>query len=229
MSDNNEEQQPAMDMADAQEAVATPEEASVAEMPVGETTVIGLPAVEMPVDETPSGEMPAGNIHPTEAIAQPRMARSASSAMPAAGMPAGAAPANPTPAAPVRSVRRSTPRARRMSLSLTHVSPWSVAKVTFMLMIALAIIQIVAALLVWLLLDVVGVFGQITQIVASAGLEADNFNLNSVFSVTTVLSAVTIFSIIEVVLFTILASIGAMLYNVVASLVGGIHVTLGDD
>ncbi|WP_258926968.1 DUF3566 domain-containing protein, partial [Bifidobacterium breve] len=40
--------------------------------------------------------------------------------------------------------RRSTPRARRMSLSLTRVDAWSVAKVTFMLSIAGAIIQIVA-------------------------------------------------------------------------------------
>ncbi|MCB5392286.1 DUF3566 domain-containing protein, partial [Eggerthella lenta] len=54
--------------------------------------------------------------------------------------------------------RRSTPRARRMSLSLTRVDAWSVAKVTFMLSIAGAIIQIVAAAVVWLLLDLVGVF-----------------------------------------------------------------------
>jgi len=40
---------------------------------------------------------------------------------------------------------------------------------------------------------------------------------------------VTIFSIIEVVIFTILATIIALIYNVVSSLVGGVHVTLGDD
>ena len=42
-----------------------------------------------------------------------------------------------------------------MSLSLTRVDAWSVAKVTFMLSIAGAIIQIVAAAVVWLLLDLV--------------------------------------------------------------------------
>ena len=35
--------------------------------------------------------------------------------------------------------------------------------------------------------------------------------------------------IIGVVLFTLLATIFALLYNVVSSLVGGVHVTLGDD
>ncbi|WP_404801569.1 DUF3566 domain-containing protein [Bifidobacterium platyrrhinorum] len=126
-------------------------------------------------------------------------------------------------------VRRGTPRARRMNLSLTRLNVWSVGKVSFMMSIAGALIQIVAAALVWVLLNVVGVFDQITQIVASTGLNADGFNLAQVFSLPTVLSAVTIFSIIEIVLFTLLAVIVAAIYNVVSSLVGGVHVTLGDD
>lgn len=177
---------------------------------------------QMPLAESfDEQDMPAGLAAPgaDNSGSQPRQARSAGSA----AVPAAAAPASARP------VRRSVPRARRMSLSLTHVSPWSVAKVTFMLMIAFAIIQIVAALLVWLLLDAVGVFTQVNNIAASAGLSADSFNMASVFSISTVLSAVTILSVIEVVVFTLLAAIGAMLYNVIASLVGGIHVTLGDD
>jgi len=55
------------------------------------------------------------------------------------------------------------------------------------------------------------------------------FDLANVLSLSTVLSAVTIFSIIEVVLFTVLVVILTLLYNVVSTLVGGIHVTLGDD
>lgn len=126
-------------------------------------------------------------------------------------------------------VRRGTPRARRMNLSLTRFNVWSVAKVSFMMSIAGALIQIVAAALTWLLLSAVGVFDQVTQLVASTGLNADGFNLAQVFSLPTVLSAVTIFSIVEIVLFTLLAVIIAAIYNVVSSLVGGIHITLGDD
>ena len=81
----------------------------------------------------------------------PRVARSVSSdpeesALPSSGA---ATPVRPAP-------RRSAPRARRMSLSLTRVDAWSVAKVTFMLSIAVAIIQVVASAIVWVLLDVVG-------------------------------------------------------------------------
>jgi len=147
----------------------------------------------------------------------PRVARSVSSdpeesALPSSGA---ATPVRPAP-------RRSAPRARRMSLSLTRVDAWSVAKVTFMLSIAVAIIQVVASAIVWVLLDVVGVFSQITQIVSSTGLDAGGFDLKNVLSLTT-------FSIVEVVIFTLLATIAALIYNVVSSLVGGVHVTLGDD
>ncbi|WEV69409.1 DUF3566 domain-containing protein [Bifidobacterium sp. ESL0775] len=122
-----------------------------------------------------------------------------------------------------------TPRARRMSLSLTRLDAWSVAKVTFLLSVAGGIIQIVAVALIWALLNVVGVFDQVTQIVSSTGLDTGGFNLASIFSLGTVLSAVTILSIVEVVVATLFAVIIAALYNVVSQLVGGVHVTLGDD
>ena len=147
----------------------------------------------------------------------PRVARSVSSDPEESALPSSGA------ATPVR------PAPRRMSLSLTRVDAWSVAKVTFMLSIAVAIIQVVASAIVWVLLDVVGVFSQITQIVSSTGLDAGGFDLKNVLSLTTVVSGVTIFSIVEVVIFTLLATIAALIYNVVSSLVGGVHVTLGDD
>ena len=133
------------------------------------------------------------------------------------------------PCRPAPSGKRGTPRARRMNLSLTRLNAWSVAKVSFMMSLAWGIIQIIAAGLVWMLLNVVGVFDQLTQIVASTGLDAGGLNLTDVFSLSSVLSAVTIFSIIEIVLFTLLAAIVALIYNVVSSLVGGVHITLGDD
>ena len=127
----------------------------------------------------------------------------------------------------VREKRRGG--APRMSLSLTRIDAWSAAKVAFMLSIAGGIIQIVAVALLWGMLNVVGVFDQVTQIVSSTGLDAGGFDLTNVFSLGTVLSAVTIFSIVEVVLITVLVVIFTLLYNVVSTLVGGIHVTLGDD
>ena len=72
----------------------------------------------------------------------------------------------------VREKRRGgAPRARRMSLSLTRIDAWSAAKVAFMLSIAGGIIQIVAVAILWGMLNMVGVFDQVTQIVSSTGLD----------------------------------------------------------
>ena len=169
--------------------------------------------------EEPQGE-PEPVVH---AAHVGRTARSASGTASASFDSPAAGEGMPASVKPERPARRGTPRARRMNLSLTHVNAWSVAK------IAGAIIQIVAVALIWLLLDVVGVFQQITQIVSSTGLDAGGINLNQIFSLGTVLSAVTIFSIVEVVLITLLVTIITLLYNVVTALVGGVHVTLGDD
>ena len=109
---------------------------------------------------------PHDNAEPHEGVREsaPRVARSISNQPQSESEPR----ANKTRAS-LRSPRRSTPRARRMNLSLTHVNAWSVAKVTFMLSIAGAIIEVLAAALVWLLLDAVGVFDQLNNIVSSTG------------------------------------------------------------
>ncbi len=65
-----------------------------------------------------------------------------------------------------------------MSLSLTRVDAWSVAKVTFMLSIAVAIIQVVASAiyngccLMWSVYS-----ARLPQIVSSTGLDAGGFDL----------------------------------------------------
>ena len=162
---------------------------------------------------------PHDNAEPHEGVREsaPRVARSISN--------------QPQPESEPRAnkTRASLRSPRRMNLSLTHVNAWSVAKVTFMLSIAGAIIEVLAAALVWLLLDAVGVFDQLNNIVSSTGLAADSLNLSSVFSLSTVLSVVTILAIVGVVLVTLLATIIALLYNVISALVGGVHITLGDD
>lgn len=142
---------------------------------------------------------------------------------PAAFKPAG------RPAKSKNERKSSVPRARRMKLSLTKVDPWSVTKVSFLLSIAGALIQVIAVALIWLLLNSIGLFDNITQLVSTTGLDSGGLDIASFFGIGKVLSAVTIFSIFEIVLVTVLATIGAFLYNVVSSLVGGVHLTLGDD
>ena len=163
-----------------------------------------------------------------------RRTASATPPAPAAGRTASGRSARTTASAagPVKApstTRPHVPRARRMQLSLTRLEPWSVAKVTFLLAIAGGIIQVVAAALLWFLLNAMGLFDNLTQVISKTGLDAGGFDLGQVLSLGTVLSSVTIFSIFEIVIVVVLVTIFAFLYNLVSSLVGGIHVTLGDD
>ena len=123
----------------------------------------------------------------------------------------------------------AVPKARRMKLSLTKVDPWSVAKVSFLLSIAVGIIQIVAVGILWTLLSQIGLFDKLNTVISQTGLASNGMDVSSFLGFGQVISRVTIFAVFEVVLVVILATIGAFLYNVVSALVGGVHVTLGDD
>ena len=125
--------------------------------------------------------------------------------------------------------KNAVPRARRMKLSLTQVDPWSVTKVSFMLLIAVGLIQLVAVIFLYFVLDAAGLFSSLTSIVSSAGLSSGGFDISSFLSLGRVVSVFTIIAVFTIVIGTVLAAIGAFLYNIVSSLVGGIHVTLGDD
>ncbi len=114
-------------------------------------------------EQEPSAQSPASEAQETENHA-PRVARSASS-QPLIGAEQVRAHEGAVKSVQGKS-RRGAPRARRMSLSLTRIDAWSAAKVAFMLSIAGGIIQIVAAALLWMMLNVVGVFDQVTQIVS---------------------------------------------------------------
>lgn len=116
-----------------------------------------------------------------------------------------------------------------MKLSLTQIDPWSVTKVSFMLLLAGALIQLVAVIFLFYVLQAVGIFDSLTSIVSSAGLNSSGFDLSAFISLNRVVSIFTIISVFEIVVGTVLAAIAAFLYNIVSSLVGGIHVTLGDD
>jgi hypothetical protein len=116
-----------------------------------------------------------------------------------------------------------------MKLSLTKMDPWSVAKVSFLLSIAFGIIQIVAVAILWGLLSAVGLFDKVNTVISQTGLSGNGMDVTSFLGFGQVVSWVTIFAVFEVILIVILATIGAFLYNVVSSLVGGVHVTLGDD
>jgi hypothetical protein len=126
---------------------------------------------------------------------------------------------------------QQAPRGRKARLRIAKVDPWSVMKTTFVLAIAIAIVSIVAVALLWSALNALGVFTSLNHTLASiapAGQQS-SYTVSNILSFSKVISFTALISVVNIVLFTALATLGAYLYNMCSALVGGIEVTLADD
>lgn len=121
-------------------------------------------------------------------------------------------------------------KARKARLLVSKIDPWSVLKMAFLLSVALGIVTVVAAIVIWTVLDLTGIFDRVNQLLGEiAGSEGEGFDLRQFASLGQVVSFATIIAVVNVVLLTALAMLAAVLYNISSTLVGGIGVTLTDD
>ncbi len=120
---------------------------------------------------------------------------------------------------------------RRARLRLTRIDPWSVMKTAFVLAIAFGIVTVVSVFMVWSVLGAAGVWESINQTVQNilGGEEAGDFDVQNYIGISRVMGFTMLVAVIDVVLITAVATLGAFLYNMAAALLGGIEVTLSED
>jgi len=183
---------------------------------------------QAPAAGPPAGPSPAQRVDrqsgaPT--TAQP----TATSAPQAVAQPPTRVPPGPPPAAPRRPPVK--PRSRRARLTAIRVDPWSVMKTAFMLSIAWGIMTLVSVLLVWNVLNASGVFESINSTVSDVlgNTATTRFDVMDYDGLQRVAGVTTLICVVDVVLITALATLGAFLYNLSASLLGGIEVTLAEE
>ncbi|HEU5455592.1 MAG TPA: DUF3566 domain-containing protein [Nocardioides sp.] len=127
----------------------------------------------------------------------------------------------------------SSPRKgpRRARLRLTRIDPWSVMKTAFLLSIAFGLVTVVSVFMVWSVLGAAGVWDSINQTVQNilGGDSAGDFDVQNYVGVSRVMGFTMLVAVIDVVLITAIATLGAFLYNMAAALLGGIEVTLTED
>ncbi|MFF8786654.1 DUF3566 domain-containing protein [Streptomyces sp. NPDC015125] len=125
----------------------------------------------------------------------------------------------------------TVPRTRKARLRVARADPWSVMKVSFLLSIALGICTVVAAAVLWMVMNAMGVFSTVGGTISEATGSSDGagFDLQSFLSLPRVLLFTSIIAVIDVVLATALATLGAFLYNLSAGFVGGVELTLAED
>lgn len=182
----------------------------------------GQPQYQMFGGEQPAPQQAGQPYHPPQAYPSPGGAQDGRQQ---AGRQGGGAVRRP------RTGASTTPRTRKARLRVAKADPWSVMKVSFLLSIALGICTVVAAAVLWMVMDAMGVFstvgGQISDATGSG--DSNGFDLQSFLSLPRVLVFTSVVAVIDVVLATALATLGAFIYNLSAGFVGGVELTLAED
>jgi hypothetical protein len=124
---------------------------------------------------------------------------------------------------------RPADASRKVRLTVSRVNPWSVAKMGFLLSFAVAIVGVVAAIMFWLVVDDLGVFATAQSFINDVLGPAVNFDIVQYFEFGRVVALASLLGVINIIILTAMAAVMAILYNITAALVGGLHVTLTDD
>lgn len=156
---------------------------------------------------------------------------------PARGTPAGAASA-PGPATSAGTARRPGPaavaaagRTRKARLRVTKADPWSVMKVSFLLSLAVGVIMIVAAAVLWMTLDSLGVFDSLSKTLkdVTGSDTTGGLNLMDYVGFGKVMGFTVLIAVVDVVLLTALSTLSAFIYNTAAGFTGGVELTLAEE
>ena len=124
------------------------------------------------------------------------------------------------------SVRRSSKR--QAQLTLSRVEPWSVMKFSFVVSVVAFIILFVAVAVLYMVLSALGVFTSlqhtVNTITSSQG--SPGTNISNWFSMSRILGYTGMLGALNIVLITAMSTIGAVVYNLIATTIGGVEVTL---
>ena len=129
-----------------------------------------------------------------------------------------------------QSMPTTRPGTKRSRLRVSYINPLSVVKTTFIISLAFGLASIVALVMLWFVAElsctINSATGLLSDIFCSGGA---GFNIVSLLSLPRVIFIGSIFTVFQVVTWTLLSGIIAIIYNMFAEYVGGWEVTLTDD
>ena len=130
----------------------------------------------------------------------------------------------PPAAAPTsgRGARNRGPR--RARLQLRHINPWTVLKFSAVLAVALFFVWMIMIGVLFGILDGAGIIGKINDAVTTINGPGSKPPITA----TIVFGGAAIIGVVNIVLFIALSTIGSIVYNLCADLVGGIEITLSE-
>ncbi|EFL93488.1 MULTISPECIES: DUF3566 domain-containing protein [Mobiluncus] len=120
------------------------------------------------------------------------------------------------------------PDVRRVKLILSRVNPLSAMKIGFLVAVAMSIVMLVAAIVLWLVLDMLHVFSSMQGFLQALSATA-LVNLVDALTFSRTIALVAIFGVLQIIILTVLSWLAAVIYNLIARMVGGLHVVMTDD
>ncbi len=133
-----------------------------------------------------------------------------------------------TTAKSAAAAKPSVTRGRRADLVLARLEPWSVMKFSFLISLVAWVMLFVAVAVLYFALSALGVFDSIQKTLESVTSSSGSpgVSLTKWFSASRILGYTMLIGAVNIVLITALSTVGAMIYNLVTHLGGGIEVTL---
>ncbi|ORJ59419.1 DUF3566 domain-containing protein [Mycobacterium simiae] len=115
----------------------------------------------------------------------------------------------------------------RASMQVRRIDPWSTLKVSLMLSVALFFVWMIAVAFLYLVLGGMGVWAKLNSNVGDL-LNNTSGSSGELVSSGTIFGGAVLIGLVNIVLMTAMATIGAFVYNLTTDLIGGIEVTLAD-
>ncbi len=113
---------------------------------------------------------------------------------------------------------------RRARLQLRHIDPWTVLKFACVLSVALFFVWLITVGVLYGILDVAGVVNKVNDTVTTI----NGTGSNAPITPGVVFGGAAIIGVVNIILFIALSTVGSVVYNLCADLVGGIEVTLSE-
>lgn len=204
-------------------AVRTPQPDPDASLGCGEGSPAEAYASELPDLSGPTPRAPQRNPAP----ARPAEGGAGSRGDSAAGSSGGRSITAESRDARVQLSARRSRGPVRASMQIRRIDPWSTLKVSLLLSVALFFVWMITVAFLYLVLGGMGVWAKLNSNVGDLLNNASGSSAELVSS-GTIFGGAFLIGLVNIVLMTALATIGAFVYNLITDLIGGIEVTLAD-
>lgn len=204
-------------------AVRTPQPDPDASLGCGDGSPAEAYASELPDLSGPTPRAPQRNPAP----ARPAEGGAGSRGDSAAGSSGGRSITDESRDARVQLSARRSRGPVRASMQIRRIDPWSTLKVSLLLSVALFFVWMITVAFLYLVLGGMGVWAKLNSNVGDLLNNASGSSAELVSS-GTIFGGAFLIGLVNIVLMTALATIGAFVYNLITDLIGGIEVTLAD-